>query len=48
MDQAALMSPNREAVAVGLAVLEQLARCAPRAGEALLPYFRQLLPPLNR
>ena len=46
--KAALKSPEREAVATGLRVLTLLARCCPEAGPALLPYYRQLLPPLNR
>lgn len=46
--KAALKSADRDVVATALRMLQLLARACPRAGEALLPYYRQLLPPLNR
>lgn len=44
----ALKASDPGVVATALGTLQLLVRSVPRAGQALLPYYRQLLPPLNR
>jgi hypothetical protein len=43
----ALNTKNRATIARVLQVLMQLVNCAPHVGEALVPYYRQLLPVFN-
>lgn len=46
--RAALRSPHDDTVMAGLEVVRQLAAHSAEAGVALVPYYRQLLPPLAR
>lgn len=46
--RAALKSPSAQVVQAGLAALNQLVRRCEGAGPALVPFYRQLLPPLAR
>ncbi|KAK9877902.1 hypothetical protein WA026_020128 [Henosepilachna vigintioctopunctata] len=43
----ALNTRNREVICVTLKVLQHLLRTSDKVGEALVPYYRQLLPVLN-
>ncbi|GBG31300.1 Parkin coregulated protein-like [Hondaea fermentalgiana] len=43
----ALNTKNRKTISRVLQVLQHLARCAPFIGEALVPYYRQILPVFN-
>lgn len=44
----ALKAGDPATIILGLHMLQALAQCCAKAGAALLPYYRQLLPPLNR
>jgi hypothetical protein len=46
--RAALSSGDADIVQAGVHALGQLLGCSEHAGRALLPYCRQLLPPLAR
>ena len=44
---AALNTRDHEIVAITLKILQALVSCSDSIGEALVPYFRQLLPIMN-
>jgi hypothetical protein len=46
--KAALKAGDQAVVTTALRMLQLLVGACPQAGQALLPYYRQLLPPLNR
>ena len=46
--KAALKAADSNVITTALNLLQLLARCCDSAGQALLPYYRQLLPPINR
>lgn len=43
----ALITRDEKVVRRVLLVLQELVKCAPMVGEALVPYYRQILPVLN-
>jgi len=43
----ALNTRSKEIIAVVLQVLQKLVQCSDTIGEALVPYYRQILPVLN-
>lgn len=43
----ALNTRDPQIVCCTLKILQLLVRCAPMIGEALVPYYRQILPVLN-
>lgn len=46
--RAALKSPSHDVIQAGLRAVELLVQSCPEGGAALLPYYRQLLPPLSK
>lgn len=45
--KSALNTRDHQIVCTTLKILQKLVSCAPRVGEALVPYYRQILPILN-
>lgn len=46
--RSSLKSRSAEVIQAGLHALQLLAGCCPQGGAALVPYYRQLLPPISR